>query len=310
MPNAKQGEPDIGLDFLDMKLNNPFILASGILGETADLLLSAFKAGAGAVVTKSIGLEPRDGHRNPTIYSTPDGMMNAMGLPNPGIEDFKREMDVLRKTDAVVIGSVFASKPNGFSILAKKMQDYGAAAVELNLSCPHARGYGTEIGSTPASVRRIVKSVAGSVSIPVLAKLTPNTSDICSLGLAAQEAGAKAVVAINTVKAMRIDPLIKRPVLANRYGGLSGSAVKPIGIRCVYELFEVLTIPIIGVGGIATGLDAVEYIMAGATALQIGTAVQTRGVKVFSYLQDELKEFMRKENYGHLSEMRGIVHEP
>ena len=309
MRKITPGEIDLKVDLLGIKLRNPIMLASGILGETGDLLLSAYNAGAGAVVTKSIGLEPKDGHKNPTVFQMPYGMLNAMGLPNPGIDEFSKEMKVLKGSGAVVIGSIFASKASDFASLAHKMEKYGASAIELNLSCPHAKGYGAEIGSSPSSVRKITKTVVDSVSIPVIAKLTPNTSDICSLGLAAQDAGAGAVVAINTIRAMEIDPYLRSPVLGNRFGGLSGSAIKSVGIRCVYELYSSLTIPIIGAGGITTGLDVAEYIMAGATAVQIGTVIQNRGLEVFSKLQDELKEFMQAEGFKKLSEIRGIVHE-
>jgi len=304
------GEVDVSVELLGMKLKNPIMLASGILGETGELLLSAHRAGAGAVVTKSIGLEPKNGHKNPTVYPLPFGLMNAMGLPNPGIDEFEKEIKKLHDSGAIVIGSIFASKENEFATLAKKMEKYGANAVELNLSCPHAEGYGVEIGSTPASVRAIVKSTVASINIPVMAKLTPNTSDICSLGLAAQEAGASAVVAINTLRAMGIDPYLKKPVLGNKFGGLSGPAIKPVGIRCVYELNDALSIPIIGVGGIACGKDIVEYIMAGATAIQIGTVIHNKGLGAFSQLENELKVFMKEEGYRRLQQMRGILHEP
>jgi dihydroorotate dehydrogenase (NAD+) catalytic subunit len=300
---------DIGIELAGIELRNPFMLASGILGETGDLLLAAHRAGAGAVVTKSIGMEPRDGHKNPCVYQCESGMLNAMGLPNPGIDEFSKEMRVLKGSRAVVIGSIFGAKPQDFASLAKKMRDYGAAAIELNLSCPHAKGYGAEIGSNPATVKGITASVVRAVDIPVFAKLTPNTRDICSLGLAAEEAGAAAVVAINTLRAMAIDPYIRKPVLANRYGGLSGPGIKPVGVRCVFELSEALSIPIIGVGGISTALDAAEYIMAGASAVQVGTVVQQKGIEVFSKLPDELKEFMTREGFRSISQMRGVAHE-
>lgn len=309
MPTAASGEVDLSVEILGMKLSHPLMLASGILGETGELLLAAHRAGASAVVTKSIGLQPKDGHQNPTVYPMEFGMLNAMGLPNPGIAEFEREMEVLKGSGANVIGSIFASRPADFASLAKKMEQYGAMAVELNLSCPHARGYGSEVGSSPASVRRIIKSVVSSVGIPVLAKLTPNISDICSLGLAAEEAGASAVVAINTLKAMCLDPRLRKPVLGNRFGGLSGRAIKPIGIRCVFELYEALSIPIIGVGGIWTGIDVAEYIMAGASAVQIGSVICEKGLEAFSTLEKELREFMKEEGLTSVTRMRGVAHE-
>jgi dihydroorotate dehydrogenase (NAD+) catalytic subunit len=308
MRKSTPGEADIGVALAGIKLRNPLMLASGILGETGDLLLSAHRAGAGAVVTKSIGLDPREGNKNPTIYQSGKCTLNSMGLPNPGIKEFSKEMKVLEGSGAVVIGSVFGARTQDFVTLAKKMEGYGAAAIELNLSCPHARGYGAEIGSNPATVRNITAGVAASVSIPVFAKLTPNTRDIASLGLAAEEGGASAVVAINTVKAMTIDPHLRRPALSNKYGGLSGPAIKPVGVRCVYELFEAISIPIIGVGGISDANDVAEYMMAGASAVQIGTAVQVRGLDIFSEIADGLAAFMSEEGFKSLSQMRGIAH--
>jgi len=309
MPKAGSGEIDVGVEILGMKLRHPIMLASGILGETADLLLAAHRAGAAAVVTKSIGIEPKDGHQNPTVFPLGFGLLNAMGLPNPGIDEFGKEMERLTCSGANVIGSVFASKPAEFAVLANKMEQYGARVVELNLSCPHAKGYGTEIGSSPASVRSIVRSAVSAVSIPVLAKLTPNTSDICSLGLAAEEAGASAVVAINTLRAMEIDPRLRRPVLGSRFGGLSGSAIRPVGIRCVFELYEALSIPIIGVGGICSAIDVAKYIMAGASAVQVGSVIYDKGLDAFSLLEKELRSFMKEEGIGSISQMRGMAHE-
>lgn len=309
MPRTAAGEINLSVDFLGMKLRHPIMLASGILGQTGDLILSAHRAGAAAVVTKSIGIEPREGHPNPTIFPLKFGLLNAMGLPNPGIDEFGKELERLRGAGVNVIGSIFASKASDFAILARKMEQYGVRAVELNLSCPHARGYGSEIGSSPASVRNIVKSVVAAVKIPILAKLTPNTSDICSLGLAAEEAGASAVVAINTLRAMEIDPYLRRPVLGNRIGGLSGPAIKPIGLRCVYELYDALSIPIVGVGGISTGIDVAEYIMAGASAVQVGSVVYEKGLDAIATLESELRAFMKEEGITSVSQMRGMAHD-
>ena len=309
MRKSAPGEVDIGVELAGIWFRSPLMLASGILGETGDLLLAAHRAGAGAVVTKSIGLDPRDGSKNPTVYQCEGGMINSMGLPNPGIKDFSREMEVLEGSGAVVIGSIFGARPQDLVALAKKMESYGASAVELNLSCPHARGYGAEIGSNPATVKSITAAVVKSIDIPVFAKLTPNTRDIASLGMAAEDGGASAVVAINTIKAMAIDPHLRKPALGNKYGGLSGPAIKPVGIRCVYELFESVKIPIIGVGGISDATDAAEYIMAGASALQIGTIVQSSGLKAFSAIAEGLKAFMSEEGFKDLSHMKGVAHE-
>ena len=291
-----------------ISFRNPSMLASGILGETAESMYRAYRDGAGAVVTKSIGLEPRIGYRNPTVYVTEEGMVNAMGLPNPGIRNYTDVIRSLVSKGVTVIGSVFGASGDEFSQIASEMEEAGTAAVELNLSCPHAKGVGSEIGSTQEDVSEIVHSVRDAVDIPVWAKLTPNVADIADLAEAAESSGADAIVCINTVKAMAISAKLRMPVLSNKYGGLSGRAIKTIGLRCVYEVYERCSIPVVGVGGIYTGLDAAEYIMAGACAFQIGTAVAEFGSGIFGRVISELSDFMERENLKNIKEMIGIAH--
>jgi dihydroorotate dehydrogenase (NAD+) catalytic subunit len=293
-----------------LAFRNPTILASGIWDETGASMLRVAEAGAGAVVTKSIGLEPRKGYPNPTLVETPDGYINAMGLPGPGIEAFKEEMEEAVKGGVPIIGSIFAATPQDFAHLALKMKEFGARAVELNLSCPHAKGYGMEVGVDPDAVRNIVKQVKSSVSIPVFAKLTPNTHRLIEVGKAVQEAGGDAIVAINTLKAMAISVEFRRPILYNKTGGLSGPAVKPVGLRCVYELHAALDLPIIGVGGIESGQDALEYIMAGARAVQIGSAVGRKGITVFRDICRDLENFMDSQGVSNIEALVGVAHEP
>jgi dihydroorotate dehydrogenase (NAD+) catalytic subunit len=189
------------------------------------------------------------------------------------------------------------------------MQDYGASAIELNLSCPHAKGYGMEVGVDPEAVGAIVSAVKSNCNLPVFAKLTPNTHNLLAVGKSVQEAGGDAIVAINTLKAMCISVDARRPVLSNKGGGLSGPAVKAVGLRCVYDLSAALEIPIIGVGGIEDWRDAVEYIMAGASAVQIGSGVGRRGPGVFKEITDGMSHFMRENGFASITDMRGIAHE-
>jgi len=292
-----------------IEIENPTILASGIMGETGASLLRMAKAGAGALVTKSIGLEPRKGYDNPTLVDCDWGYINAMGLPNPGINAFSEEMRIALEGGKPIIGSIFAASPSEFSELAVRMEEYGAAAVELNLSCPHASGYGMEVGIDPVAVRRILESVKGEVKIPVFAKLTPNTHYLVEVGKAVQEGGGDAVVAINTIKAMQICVETRKPVLSHRSGGLSGPALRAVGVRCVYELYSELEIPVIGVGGIEDWRSAVEYIMAGASAVQIGSAIGRVGLDVFKEITDGISSFMSREGFNNVIEMVGIAHE-
>jgi dihydroorotate dehydrogenase (NAD+) catalytic subunit len=299
---------DLSLKLCGMRLPNPAILASGILGETAGSLIRIAKGGAGAVVTKSISVEPRAGYANPTVVETEHGLLNAMGLPNPGITEYRHEMQRAAKECGVpVIASIFGADAKEFAILAKKMEKYGASALELNLSCPHAKGYGAELGCDSSTVEQITKQVRESVKIPVFVKLTPNIASILQIARAVEKGGGDGVVAINTLRAMAIDTDMKRPLLANRIGGLSGPAIKPVGVRAVYELYGEISIPIIGCGGITTGKDAVEYMLAGASAVQIGSAVHYRGAGVFKKVCDEMKTYMKANKIKNIGELVGVA---
>jgi dihydroorotate dehydrogenase (NAD+) catalytic subunit len=297
------------VDVAGVQLKNPTMLASGMVGETGGSLLSVASAGAGALVTKSIGMDPRSGYGNPTLVELEDGYVNAMGLPGPGIDDFRVEMEVAKRGMVPIIGSIFASSAKDFAFLSAKMEEYGASAVELNLSCPHAHGYGMEMGIDPEVVSAIVKECKDAVSIPVFAKLTPNTHRLVEVGRAVEKAGGDAVVAINTLKAIAISVEFKRPILSNRFGGLSGPAVKPVGLRCVFDLYAALDIPIIGVGGIETWRDALEYIMAGASAVQVGSAIGRRGMGVFSEITAGLERYVEQDRCGSIQGLVGVAHE-
>jgi len=235
-------------------------------------------------------------------------MLNAMGLPNPGINNFKKEIIELKKIKKPLIGSIYGSNTKEFETLSKKMQEYGADAVELNMSCPHAKGYGLEIGSDPNLVKNIVTNTKKSIDIPVFVKISPNLMNIVKIAKAAEKGKADAIVAINTIKAMKIDLELKKPILSNKIGGYSGPAIKPIGVRCVYEISQNTNIPIIGCGGINTGKDAIEYVMAGASAVQIGSALYYREIDVFKKVCTEIKTWMKKHNYKNIKELIGVAH--
>jgi len=278
------------------------------MDEDAGSMGRIFKSGAGAVVTKSIGLKPRNGYPNPTVVELENGILNAMGLPNPGIKEFKNEIKQLKESNIPVIGSIFGSNKNEFVELSEKMQSYGIDALELNLSCPHAKGYGLEIGSDSEIVREITSKVKESNKIPVFVKISPNLADIVEIAKSVEKGNADAIVAINTVKAMKIDLEFKMPVLSNKIGGYSGKAIKPIGVRCVYEISKNVNIPVIGVGGIITGEDALEYIMAGASAVQIGSGIYYRGIDIFKKVYNEMESWMKNHGYNNLSELIGVAH--
>lgn len=278
------------------------------MDEDAGSIQRIINCGAGAVVTKSIGLKSREGHPNPTVIELEHGVLNAMGLPNSGIEEFGEEIKKLKQSNIPLIGSIFGSNSQEFVELGEKMQSYGADALELNMSCPHVKGYGLEIGSDSKLVKEITSKVKESTDIPVFVKISSNLPDIVDIAKSAEKGNADGIVAINTVKAMKIDLELKMPVLANKIGGYSGKAIKPIGVRCVYEVSKNVDIPIIGVGGITTGEDALEYIMAGASAVQIGSGIYYRGVDVFKKVCKEMETWMKDHSYKNLSELIGAAH--
>lgn len=263
-------------------LDNHLILAAGVLGTTGASLFRMLRQGAGGVVTKSIGPNPKEGHAGPCLVPLERGLLNAMGLPNPS-KNFLQELEPLAGKPVVV--SIFGGKPDEFRTVASWFEGV-AAGYELNLSCPHAEGYGAAIGSDPAMVRACTEEVA-AFGMPTWVKLTPNVTDIGTIGRAAEEGGATALVAINTVRAMRIAIDLRRPVLGNRFGGLSGAMIFPIALRCVYDLYEACSIPIIGCGGVSSAADVIEMMMAGASAVQIGSAVYDDSL-VFRTIADAL----------------------
>ena len=263
-------------------LDNHLLLAAGILGTTGASLSRMLLLGAGGVVTKSIGPQPKNGHAGPCLVVLNNGLLNAMGLPNPSQEFVEEIAGLLEKP---VIASIFGGTPEEFAEVAGWFAGK-VAGFELNLSCPHAEGYGAAIGSDPALVEACTRAVSRS-KIPTWVKLTPNVTDITAISRAAEKGGASAIVAINTVKAMRISTGLRRPVLGNRFGGLSGPAIFPIAVRCVYELYEAVKIPIVGCGGVATADNVVEMMMAGAQAVEIGSAVYS-DVNVFETIKKDL----------------------
>ena len=289
-----------------LKLENPTMLAAGVLGTTASSLRRVMQNGAGAVVTKSVGLYPREGHRGPVLVEIEGGYINAMGLPNQGLE-FIEELETLRTFDdsKPIIVSIFGSDEREFIKIATSVCRL-ADAIELNLSCPHTKGYGSEIGSQPVVVETITKKIKEAVELPVWVKLTPNVTDITSIGKAAERGGADAVVAINTVTGMAIDVESAMPVLGNTFGGVSGHIMRPIAVRCIYELYNELDIPIVGVGGVNDYRSALELIMAGAQAIQIGSAV-ARDISIFKEISGGISTYLNEKNFN-LHDIIGIAH--
>jgi len=298
----------LATEIAGLKLANPTMLASGILGYTGLSLTSIIEAGAGAVVTKSMGLEPRTGYPNPTVVQTDCGLLNAMGLPNPGISHFKEEMNELKNARVPTIVSIYGYSPEEFATVAETAAKIGADAIELNVSCPHIKKAGAEIGCDPQLLTEIVKEVKKTVDKPVIAKLTPNIANIGEIAEAAEKAGADAITAINTVKAMAIEIETGRPLLANKFGGLSGPAIKPIAVRSVYDVYSSVDVPVIGCGGISSWQDAVEFMLAGASAVQIGTAIAFKGVNIFSSVTKGVDKYLQRKGFKNVKELVGLAH--
>jgi len=300
----------LAIEIAGLRLSNPTMLAAGILGLSGASLLEAAKNGAGAVVTKSVGLKPRVGYANPTVVQVDCGLLNAMGLPNPGAKDFAEEIRELkrRRLKVPVIASVFGFSSKEFADAARILTRVGADAIELNVSCPHVDKTGSEIGQDPSLIAKVVKQVKNAVDTPVMIKLTPNVANIVEVAKAGVEAGADAIVAINTVRAMTINVETTRPILGNKVGGLSGPAIKPIAMRCVYEIYENVKVPIIGCGGVANWRDAVEFMLAGASAVQIGSAISSEGLQVFRSITEGIDSYITDKGFRSVREIVGLSH--
>ena len=298
----------LAVEFAGLKLRSPTMNASGVLGMSAPLLKRVFDSGAGAVVTKSIGPNARSGHINPTVVEVECGILNAMGLPNPGVESYLEELRELKREKVPVVASFFASTLEEFQTDAKALAEAGVHALELNLSCPNVGGEPGMCAADAISVERVTHCVKQAVEIPVFVKLSPNVTDIAGIAVAAEKGGADAITAVNTIKAMAIDVDFKRPILSNITGGLSGSAIKSVALRCVWEIAEVVKVPIIGCGGISGWRDAIEYMLAGASAVEIGTAMMNHGFEVYGDVNSGVAHYLDENGFGSVSDVVGIAH--
>jgi len=298
-------KPDISTKVGPIEFERPTMLASGILGISLEVFARLYKDGAGALVTKSLSKEPWDGYPNPTIVGVKSGYLNAVGLSNPGAPYFAKMIE--SNTTVPIIVSLVGSVEEDFVFMIKQFENVKILGYELNLSCPHVEKVGLEVGDDPNLVRKIVKSVKSHSKVPVIAKVGLGASDYLETVRAACESGIDAITAINTVRAMGIDVETTRPLLSNKIGGLSGSAIKPIAVRCVYEISSKFDIPIIGCGGVSDWEDAVEFILAGASAVQIGSAIGEKWTGVFSEINDGISKYMEKKGFSKIKEMVGIA---
>jgi len=283
------------------------MLASGILGISQSIFERLYDENIGAVVTKSISVNPMKGYPNPTIIPLGGGSyLNAVGLSNPGVAAFSKELSENRNIPIMI--SLVGSSEKEFSKMVKVFDSLKIIGYEINLSCPHVSKMGMELGDDPEAVNKIVRAVRINTNKPISVKVGVGSIDVVELARVAIEAGANIITAINTLRAMSIDIETMMPVLSNLIGGLSGNAIKPIGIRCVYEISKKLQVPVIGCGGVSSWQDVIEYLIAGASAVQIGSILGSSGPKIFTHITKDLKKYVEKKGLRNISELIGIAH--
>jgi len=303
---------DLTVDLCGVRLANPTVLVSGILGTGDALMARVARAGAAAVTTKSCSLQPRLGHLNPTVLQSGPAMLNSIGLSNPGVDEEIEVLHRLRQTlspDRAVIASVFADTVANFGKVAARVCEGRPDLLEVNISCPNVEAeFGCMFSADADLAAEVTRAVKASSSVPVIIKLSPNVSDIRHIARAVEAAGADAISAINTVgPGMVIDVASGRPVFPHGEGGMSGPVILPLAVRHVYSICSAVSIPVIGMGGVGSGADAMQMVMAGATAVGIGSAIAQQGLQVFERVTRELEELLCLRGYASLADVRGCA---
>ena len=310
---ASTGEqfiPQIETEIAGVRFRNPVWTASGTFGYGKEFSSLIDLNELGAIVVKGISPEPMEGNPPPRIYETESGMLNAIGLQNVGARRFLTEkLPFLRTLRARCIVNVFAYSTEDYVRCLEILNEgEGIAAYELNISCPNTRCGGMVYGSDPKLTEEVVAASKKAARYPLFVKLSPNVTDVASIAVAAEKGGADAITAVNTLKAMAIDADFRRPILSNVTGGLSGPAIKSVSLRCVWEIAEVVKVPIIGCGGVSSWRDAIEFILAGASMVQIGTAVMNHGFEVYGKVNDGVRRYLHENGFGSVSEVVGLAH--
>jgi dihydroorotate dehydrogenase (NAD+) catalytic subunit len=291
-----------------LRLNNPLITASGTFGYGTEFEHLFDIQQLGAIVCKGIFLKPREGNQQPRITETASGILNAIGLQGIGVEDLiKDKAPIWAKWQVPVLVNIAGNSVEEYGLLAQKLDGVpGISGLEVNISCPNIRSGGAEFGTDPSAAAKVMAAVRCATRLPVWVKLTPNTADVVKIAQAAAESGADAIVLINTLKAMAIDINTRRPVLGNVTGGLSGPAIKPVALRIVYDVVGAVNIPVIGCGGIMNANDALEFIMAGATAVQIGSVNLINPLAPIQILAG-LKKYLIENGCDDIRELIGVA---
>lgn len=296
---------DLSVDICGIKMKNPVIAASGTFGFGREHAGYVDLNRIGGISVKGLTLEPRAGNKPPRVAETPAGMLNSVGLQNPGVRSFIREeIPFLRQYSTAIIANIAGNTTEEYCEMAEILSDADIDAVELNVSCPNVKAGCVAFGNTPQGIAEITSLVRKYCNKPLIVKLTPNVTSIADIAKAAEDAGADALSLINTLLGMAIDIEIRRPILANNTGGLSGPAVKPVAVRMVYEVCQTVKIPVIGMGGIFSGKDAVEFMLAGASAVMVGTACLVYPDACIKVCEG-IEEYMRRHGFERTADITG-----
>jgi len=303
-----QNEPALNVNIAGMQIKNPVIAASGCYGYGRDYLPWIAPEKWGGITLKGTTLQPRQGNPPPRVIETPSGIINSVGLQNPGIENvLKEEVPGLREHDTGIILNIAGEALDEYVALARRINEVREIdAVEINVSCPNVEKGGISFGTEPGLVAELVSQVRSAYDGPLIVKLSPLGDELPRIARAAEEAGADAISLINTVKAMTIDVESLRPMLVRESGGLSGPAIRPIAVRAVWEVSQVVQVPIVGMGGITCASDALQFILAGARAVSIGTANFVNPLVVEETVQG-IEEYMAKKGFQNIEEMCGFA---
>jgi len=304
---------NLEVNFCGVKFKNPTVLASGILGVTASSLKNVIRKGAGGVTTKSIWMNEHPGHKNPVMFGTPNYFMNAVGLSDAGMEKAKEETfpEYNKRKSAPIIASIVASKVDDFGVVAEEISKCDPDIIEVNISCPNVEDqYGKPFACSIVDAAKVTKLVRAKTKKPVIIKLSPNVLNIGEIAKSCADEGADGFCAINTVgPGLAIDINVRRSILSNKVGGVSGPAIKPIAVKCVFDVYKATKLPIIATGGVMTGEDAIEMMMAGGRLVGIGTMVYYRGVEGFGKIVKEMSQWCDKNGVKNLEEIIGCVNQ-
>ncbi len=298
---------DLSVELAGVRLKNPIVVASGTFGFGREYGQFYDLSELGGICAKGLTLHRREGNPPPRIAETPMGILNSVGLQNPGVDDFiARELPELRRHDLVVIANISGNTPEEYGIMCEKLSAAGVDLIEVNISCPNVKAGGLAYGTKPELAAEVTKVAKAHAAVPVMVKLSPNVTDITEIARAVADAGADALSLINTLRGMRIDVNTRRPILKMNTGGLSGPAVLPVAVRMVWEVACAVDLPILGMGGVAKGEDAAQLMLAGASAVAVGTACFADPYAPLK-VRDELAQIARRQGLDKVSDLTGGV---